>query len=87
MNCCANLSNLVIYRALLSDPIVNALRRPKEFFAPELEGLLLVAAEEKVSGLYPLLFRVRLITPFAAICTGILDIHLIRYSSRQRFLF
>lgn len=47
MNCCANLSNLVIYRALLSDPIVNALRRPKEFFAPELEGLLLVAAEEK----------------------------------------
>ena len=43
MNCCANLSNLVIYRALLSDPIVNALRRPKEFFAPELEGLLLVA--------------------------------------------
>ena len=39
MNCCANLSNLVIYRALLSDPIVNALRRPKEFFAPELEGL------------------------------------------------
>lgn len=31
MNCCANLSNLVIYRALLSDPIVNALRRPKEF--------------------------------------------------------
>ena len=46
-----------------------------------------VAAEEKVSGLYPLLFRVRLITPFAAICTGILDIHLIRYSSRQRFLF
>lgn len=37
MNCCANLSNLVIYRALLSDPIVNALRRPKEFFAPELE--------------------------------------------------
>lgn len=47
MNCCANLSNLVIYRALLADPIVNALRRPKEFFAPELEGLLLVAAEEK----------------------------------------
>lgn len=31
MNCCANLSNLVIYRALLADPIVNALRRPKEF--------------------------------------------------------
>lgn len=38
MNCCANLSNLVIYRALLADPIVNALRRPKEFFAPELEA-------------------------------------------------
>lgn len=53
MNCCANLSNLVIYRALLSDPIVNALRRPKEFFAPELEGLLLVAAEEKgLTGLF-----------------------------------
>ena len=51
MNCCANLSNLVIYRALLSDPIVNALRRPKEFFAPELEGLLLVAAEEKRPGM------------------------------------
>lgn len=55
MNCCANLSNLVIYRALLSDPIVNALRRPKEFFAPELEGLLLVAAEEKgLTGIIPL---------------------------------
>lgn len=54
MNCCANLSNLVIYRALLSDPIVNALRRPK-IFAPELEGLLLVAAEEKgLTGIIPL---------------------------------
>lgn len=27
MNCCANLSNLVIYRALLADPIVNALQQ------------------------------------------------------------
>lgn len=45
-----------------------------------------VAAKEKVSGLYPLLFRVRLIAHFTTICTGILDIHLIRYSSRQRFL-
>lgn len=34
----------------------------------------------------PLLFRVRLIAHFTTICTGILDIHLIRYSSRQRFL-
>ena len=60
MNCCANLSNLVIYRALLSDPIVNALRRPKEFFAPELEGLLLVAAEEKgLTGIIPLEYLCR----------------------------
>ena len=55
MNCCANLSNLVIYRALLADPIINALRKPKEFFAPELEGLLLIAAEENgFTGIIPL---------------------------------
>lgn len=55
MNCCANLSNLVIYRNLLADPIFNALRRPKEFFAPELEGMLLIAAENQgLTGIIPL---------------------------------
>lgn len=55
MNCCAKLSNLVIYRALLADPIVNALRKPKEFFASELEGMLLISAEEKgLTGILPL---------------------------------
>ncbi|MEA5092805.1 hypothetical protein SDC9_36912 [bioreactor metagenome] len=46
MNCYANLNNLMIYRNLLEDPIIQDLRRPKEIFSAELFGRLIDKAEE-----------------------------------------
>ncbi|MEG0798544.1 MAG: ATP-binding protein [Acidaminococcaceae bacterium] len=46
MNCYANLNNLLIYRNLLEDPLILALKKPKEVFEPELHGELILRAEE-----------------------------------------
>jgi uncharacterized protein len=46
MNCYASLNNLMIYRNLLEDPIIQDLRRPKEIFSAELFGRLIDKAEE-----------------------------------------
>jgi len=46
MNCYASLNNLMIYRNLLEDPIIQDLRRPKEIFSAELFGKLIDKAEE-----------------------------------------
>ena len=46
MNCYVNLNNLIIYRNLLNDPIIQELRRPKEIFNPELFEQLIAAAEQ-----------------------------------------
>jgi predicted AAA+ superfamily ATPase len=45
MNCYVNLSNLLIFRNLLKDPVVTALRKPKEVTNPDLYGILIEAAE------------------------------------------
>ncbi len=46
MSCYANLNNLVVYRNLLEDHIIQELRRPKEIFNAELYGKLVAKAEE-----------------------------------------
>lgn len=54
MNCYANLNNLVIYRNLLEDPIIQELRRPKEIFNAELYSKLVAKAEENgLMGIIP----------------------------------
>lgn len=45
MNCYVNLNNLLIYRNLLADPIIMALRKPKEVFNPELHCEIIAKAE------------------------------------------
>lgn len=46
MNCYASLNNLVVYRNLLEDPIISALKKPKEVFDPALHSDLINYAEK-----------------------------------------
>ena len=46
MNCYVNLNNLLIFRNLLSDPVIIALRKPKEVSNPDLYGVLIEKAED-----------------------------------------
>ena len=45
MNCYVNLNNLLIFRNLLTDPVIVALRKPKEVSNPDLYGELIEKAE------------------------------------------
>ena len=54
MNCYSNLNNLIIYRNLLEDPIIQELRRPKEIFNAGLYCQLVNKAEKNgLMGIIP----------------------------------
>lgn len=54
MNCYVNLNNLLVFRNLLEDPVIMALKKPKEVFMPELYGVLIEKAEKNgLTGIIP----------------------------------
>ncbi|HIU64201.1 MAG TPA: ATP-binding protein [Candidatus Avacidaminococcus intestinavium] len=46
MNCYVNLNNLLVFRNLLEDPVIMALKKPKEVFLPELYATMIEKAEK-----------------------------------------
>lgn len=55
MNCYVNLNNLLIFRNLLTDPVIVALRKPKEVSNPDLYGELITKAENHgLMGIIPI---------------------------------